>query len=283
MTFKQIKALCFIFMILLMGISKSNAQTITTTLANNNGSSVVVFSITNSSPTASYIITGIGSHAGFTGTGTARLYAKTATYNVAPGAVGAVTAAAGWTDIGSNTALSTTSNTTGAGATATTWITGMTYQIPPLTQVRFCLQHVTAGGAASFSTTAGSIRYSTVGTQTCSFANGDLTLNSCASYGYGGTMASPTNNPRGFIGFINYASAAPCSGTPNPGNTLTSTAALCAGGSASLSLQNNTSGTGVTYQWYSSPDNITYTAITGATSYTYSATSINYYKCDVTC
>ena len=283
MTFKQIKALCFIFMILLMGISKSNAQTITTTFLNNNGSSVVVFSITNSSPTASYIITGIGSQAGFTGTGTARLYAKTATYNVAPGAVGAVTAANGWTDIGSNTALTTTSNTTGTGSTAPTWISGMTYQIPPLTQVRFCLQHVTAAGAASFSTAAGSIRYSTVGTQTCSFANGDLTLNGCTSYAYGGTMASPTNAPRGLVGFINYSSAAPCTGTPAPGNTLTSAASLCAGGSASLSLQNNTSGTGVTYQWYSSPDDITYTAITGATSSTYTASVINYYKCDVTC
>lgn len=285
MTFKQIKALCFIFMILLMGISKSNAQTITTTLLNNNGSSVAVFSITNSSPTASYIITGIGSLAGFTGTGTARLYAKAATYNVAPGAAGAITAAAGWTNIGSNTALSTTSNTTATatGANATTWITGMSYQIPPLTQVRFCLQHVSAAGAASFSTTAGSLRYSTVGTQTCTFANGDLTLNTCTNYGYGGTMASPINSPRGFIGFINYSSAAPCSGTPNPGNTLTSATALCTGGSATLSLQNNTSGTGVTYQWSSSPNNTTYTAITGATSSTYTATAINYYQCAVTC
>jgi len=281
-------AILMLFACLFGTINTSLAQTITTSLLNNNGSSVVVFSIQNNSATAPYILTDIGSLAGFTGTGTARLYAKTVTYNVAPGAVGAVTAANGWTDIGSNTALVTTANTTttATGANATTWITGMSYTIAPLTQVRFCLQHVTSAGAASFSTTAGSIRYSTVGTQVCSFLNGDLVLNSCSSYGYGGTMASPTNSPRGFVGFVNYMASVPCSGAPNPGNTTASTTAACPSTTFTLGLQNNTSGLGVTYEWQSSPDGITYTSISGATSSTYTAgpiTAPTYYQCIVSC
>lgn len=267
--------------------SISTAQTITTSLLNNNGSSVVVFSISNNSLTDSYIITDIGSLAGFTGTGTARLYAKAATYNVAPGAVGAVSSANGWTDIGSNTALATTANTstTATGANATLWISGMTYQIPPQTQVRFCLQHVTSANAASFSATAGSIRYSTVGTQVCSFANGDLTLNACTNYGYGGTMASPTNSPRGFVGFVNYMAASPCTGTPAPGNT-TGPATACVGSTINLGLQNVTSGTGVTYQWESADDaaftvNVTALGTGNTQSTTY--TGPKYYRCNVTC
>jgi len=288
---KKASRLCSAMLMLLalvLGLTTSSvAQTITTSLLNNNGSSVVVFSLQNNSATSAYILTGIGSLAGFTGTGTARLYAKTATYNVAPGAVGVVSSANGWTDIGSNTALVTTSNTTATatGANATTWITGMSYSIPPLTQVRFCLQHVTSAGAASFSATAGSIRYSTVGTQICSFANGDIVLNACTNYGYGGTLASATNSPRGFVGFVNFMASSPCTGAPNPGNTVASANPVCPSSSFSLSLQNVTAGTGVTYQWESSPDNVTWNPITGATSSTYTTaiTTATYYRCFVTC
>ena len=265
--------------------SSSHAQTITTTFLNNNGNSVAVFSIINNSATSSYVLTGIGSVAGFTGTGTARLYAKAATYGVAPGAAGAITAANGWTDIGSNTALVTTANTTGSGATATTWISGMSYILPPLSQIRFCLQHVSAGGAASFSTATGSLRYSTVGTQTCLFTNGDIQLNACANYAYAGTMAAPTFNPRGFIGFINFISAAPCSGTPAPGNT-TGPASVCSGTNFSLGLQNPTPGTGVTYQWESA-DDVAFTTnlqtLGTSNSQSTSQTSAKYYRCLVDC
>lgn len=77
----------------------------------------------------------------------------------------------------------------------------------------------------------------------------------------------------------------PCSGTPTPGNTLASINPLAIGSSTILSLQNPTSGTGVTYQWKSSTDNVTYSNISGATSATYSAspTISTYYVCDVTC
>ncbi len=77
----------------------------------------------------------------------------------------------------------------------------------------------------------------------------------------------------------------PCSGTPAPGNTIASVNPVVSGSSSVLSLQNATSGTGVTYQWKSSTDNVTFTNISGATSATYTATpsAATYYVCDVTC
>jgi hypothetical protein len=282
------QALLLALATVLFAASSSYAQTITTTLLNNNGSSVVVFSISNNSATSSYLLTGIGSLAGFTGTGTARLYAKAATYGVAPGAiVGGITAANGWTDIGSNTALVTTANTTttATGAAATTWISGMSYMIPPLTQIRFCLQHVGSAGAAAFATALGSMRYSTVGTQTCSFTSGDLVLNSCNNYGYGGTMTGPTIGPRGFVGFVNYTSAAPCSGTPTPGNT-TGPSAACPGQPFTLGLQNTTSGTGITYLWESADDaafTLGVTTIGTGNTATASQSTPKYYRCLVDC
>jgi len=80
----------------------------------------------------------------------------------------------------------------------------------------------------------------------------------------------------------------PCSGTPAPGNTLISSSScssVCSGVNFTMSLQNFTSGSGVTYQWYSSPNNTTYTAISGATAATYttSQTTETWYECVVTC
>src|SRR5690606_37412860 len=49
----------------------------------------------------------------------------------------------------------------------------------------------------------------------------------------------------------------PCSGTPAPGNTITSANPVCPAVGATLSLQNATSGSGVTYQWQSSTNGTT--------------------------
>ncbi|CAM4263862.1 T9SS-dependent choice-of-anchor J family protein [Flavobacterium terrigena] len=79
---------------------------------------------------------------------------------------------------------------------------------------------------------------------------------------------------------ITQAAASPCSGVPSPGNTL-APSSVCFGSSAILSLQNYTSGSGVTYQWY-----LNAVAISGATSYIYtipSVTSSGTYYCVVTC
>ena len=84
---------------------------------------------------------------------------------------------------------------------------------------------------------------------------------------------------------INIVAAVPCSGTPAPGNTISSLASVCSGISFDLSLQNTITGSGITYQWQSSPDGITYSNIVGATSSTYTTTQTvaTYYYCEVTC
>ena len=84
---------------------------------------------------------------------------------------------------------------------------------------------------------------------------------------------------------FNVLASTACSGTPAPGNTNASPATVVVGGSTLLSLQNSTTGVGVTYQWQSSSDNTTWTNITGATSSSYTATvnANTYFRCIVTC
>ncbi|MFT3981796.1 MAG: GEVED domain-containing protein [Ferruginibacter sp.] len=85
---------------------------------------------------------------------------------------------------------------------------------------------------------------------------------------------------------INYATSG-CSGTPTPGNTITSATAVCPGTAFNLSLQNSTSGTGVTYQWQSGASATgPWSNITGATNSTYSVSTLaasTYYQAVVTC
>jgi len=88
-----------------------------------------------------------------------------------------------------------------------------------------------------------------------------------------------------YTGFLSFANSNACTGTPVPGNTIASSSSICFGESVTLSLQNITNGSGVTYQWKSSTDGTTYSTIPGATnsSLTIIPTVATYYICDVTC
>ncbi len=79
---------------------------------------------------------------------------------------------------------------------------------------------------------------------------------------------------------VSQAASSPCAGTPAPGNTVSSANPVCSGVNFTLSLQNATSGTGVTYQWYKDA-----VLVSGATNATYvtSQTAAASYYCDVTC
>ena len=95
-----------------------------------------------------------------------------------------------------------------------------------------------------------------------------------------GTVTSNRPNIR-----MEFQPAAACSGTPAPGNTIASTALSCPTSSFSLSLQNPTVGSGVSYQWESSPNNVTYADIAAGTSSSVSVTASTeaWYRCKVTC
>ena len=77
----------------------------------------------------------------------------------------------------------------------------------------------------------------------------------------------------------------PCSGTPDPGNTIPTASTACPSINFTLSLQHNVAATGISYQWQSSPDNSIWSDISGATNptLTISQTASTYYKCIVTC
>ncbi|MFO1030226.1 MAG: hypothetical protein U1F60_04040 [Planctomycetota bacterium] len=85
---------------------------------------------------------------------------------------------------------------------------------------------------------------------------------------------------------IDVQETLPCSGTPNPGNTVGPTEA-CVGSNFTLSLQNNVTGTGVTYQWHESTVSGSgpWTPISGATAKTLSTSQsvAKWYYCAVTC
>jgi hypothetical protein len=100
---------------------------------------------------------------------------------------------------------------------------------------------------------------------------------SCTPYSWGETHDYTAN----------ISASSPCSGTPSPGNTVTSSASVLSGATTNLTLQNATTGSGVTYQWYSSTASATgpWTLINGATNSTYTATitANSWFYCVVTC
>ncbi len=84
---------------------------------------------------------------------------------------------------------------------------------------------------------------------------------------------------------VNLSVLSSCTGTPTAGTTVASTASTCSG-NVTLSLPTASIGSGITYQWQSSPIPAgTYTNITGATLATYAATQTvgTSYRCVVSC
>lgn len=79
----------------------------------------------------------------------------------------------------------------------------------------------------------------------------------------------------------------PCSGTPDPGNTISNLATVCTGTSFTLSLQKPVTGSGISYQWqYASSVNGPWTNF-GTNSATQNTTlptsAATYYRSNVTC
>ncbi|MCX8020492.1 MAG: T9SS type A sorting domain-containing protein [Chitinophagaceae bacterium] len=101
------------------------------------------------------------------------------------------------------------------------------------------------------------------------------------------TAVTDAGGPQDFHFIIHYTlGGGPCTGTPNPGNTIATPASVCPGTNFTLSLQNTTPGTGVTYQWQSGPSSSgPWTNISGATNPTYTGTqtSATWYRCQVSC
>ncbi|MGI9191860.1 MAG: GEVED domain-containing protein, partial [Chitinophagaceae bacterium] len=91
-----------------------------------------------------------------------------------------------------------------------------------------------------------------------------------------------------YLDEISITAPAPqgCTGTPVPGNTITSATSVCSGVNFDLSIQNSMVGSGITYQWESADDlafTTNVTALGTASTQTTSSTTSKYYRCGVTC
>jgi hypothetical protein len=81
----------------------------------------------------------------------------------------------------------------------------------------------------------------------------------------------------------------PCAGTPTGGSIIASADTIQCQNSVTLTLTGASNGLGITTQWQSSPDNITWSNITGATGINTTLLSstlnygLNYFRCAVTC
>ncbi len=181
------------------------------------------------------------------------------------------------------TQIAVSNTTVPAALTVVPIFSGLSFIIPAGAQYRFAVE-ATFGLAFSFSPTPTPNVFSAGGVN---LQVGDFQI-AAANVGFAGLFPTPNagNTPTFFGGSITYSSAVPCSGTPNPGNTVASSASVCPGTNVNLSLQNTTPGTGVTYQWQSSAVLAgPYTTIGGATNSTYSTLvpSPTYFRATVTC
>jgi hypothetical protein len=101
----------------------------------------------------------------------------------------------------------------------------------------------------------------------------------------GATSNTATNR----ISSVNVfdAASAGCSAPPAAGGTVTAvTGTICNGFTSTLNLTGATAGSGISYQWQSSPNNSTWTNIAGATGLSYTTpalSSTTYYRVVVTC
>jgi hypothetical protein len=122
---------------------------------------------------------------------------------------------------------------------------------------------------------------------------------SCAA-GPGTYQFTPNDNDNVYIRFVitrlagdNYfyfdnvtvqEAVPPCSGTPDPGNTISSTNPACPGVNFTLSLENATPGSGVEYLWQSSPDgNDPWADLGTSATQVISQTAATWYRSNVTC
>jgi subtilisin-like proprotein convertase family protein len=115
-----------------------------------------------------------------------------------------------------------------------------------------------------------------------------------AAFGLGGSfyvIGGRTQASAGFVGTTQNQRLfcippTPCSGTPDPGNTIASTNPVCSGVGITLSLQNNPFVSGFTYVWQSAPAAAgPWTNLPGGTNVTHSLsqTGATWYRCIVTC
>ncbi len=115
---------------------------------------------------------------------------------------------------------------------------------------------------------------------------GGYTYNSGVSGQPNGTWSNDLGYGRvNAFSALQAANPQPCVNPPPVATTNASPSSICVPTSVNFTLTGILYGTGQTYQWQSSPNNTTYTNISGATSSAYNATvsASTWFRCIVTC
>ena len=139
-----------------------------------------------------------------------------------------------------------------------------------------------------YGTSGGAFASGTIGLANATAATGDYNIISSTTLHTNSTTAvsnALTTWP-GSGRFYRWDPPAGCTGTPNAGTASASASTICNGGSVVLTSSGLSSTAGITLQWQSSPNNSTWTNITGATAASYTATGITsntYYRIVSTC
>ncbi len=201
--------------------------------------------------------------------GIATVYYNQNKVNGAPGGTSTIFADANWIELGS-------AEMTGQTTTSSNPIV----QTIPVTFDLFLNAGDTIGVILYWT---GSV-HPTQNTNIPTFSDGTVTIIADASCAFTFNNAN-SFTPRQVNGGVIYSLATPCSGTPDAGTAVAPTIA-CENLPFDLSLSGNTLGTGLTYQWMSSPTaSGPWTPIAGATSLNVSVTQSEdtYYACVVEC
>ncbi len=110
-------------------------------------------------------------------------------------------------------------------------------------------------------------------------ANLQIKLKMTTASGSGGTNRVPAN------GVFDGTNASGCSGTPTAGTVNANQTAICGADSVLFTLNGGASGSGISYQWQKSTDNINWSPISGATNLTHKdlVTTTSYYRVITNC
>ena len=164
------------------------------------------------------------------------------------------------------------------------------YTATPAGEFTITGEYSTDGGS-TWTTVSGSSINGTNYTPTTSCTTGSFSFNSPNTSSLKIKITCDLNSGDFYFSINDFTitESIPCSGTPVPGNTVaevssSTVSTVCSGTTVDFSLD-GTIGTGATYQWESSTDGTNYSAISGATSTTYSGavSADTYYRCAVTC
>ena len=115
---------------------------------------------------------------------------------------------------------------------------------------------------------------------------GGLTYNANVANQPNGTWSTELGHGRvNAFAALQIANPQPCTNPPALATATASPSSICGSGTIGLSLSGVTFGSGQTYQWQSSPDNSTWTNISGQTgqSATASVSASSWFRCLVTC